>query len=143
MMLIPLDDLRSAPLPALVRFAEALDAKLERMKGESDESYRDRLASKIQWVEEMLAENELRLQIPACRRYRGMERKKLLALAWKHTNKNFKGKYEDGTKSVLKHFGDKGTCLVPLDSLTDEELLAKIPTRFRPGYLLLNQPVGK
>ncbi len=58
-------------------------------------------------------------------------RKELLRLAWKHTHKDFRGKYEDGTKSVLR-MTDKGTCLVSLNSLTNAELLEKIPTCFRP-----------
>lgn len=59
-------------------------------------------------------------------------RKLLLTLVWRHTHKDFKGKFSDGTKTVLKFVPSKGTCLVPLDSLTDQELFDKIPTRFKP-----------
>jgi hypothetical protein len=60
-----------------------------------------------------------------------MDRKTLERLAWKHTHRDFKGKLEDGTKTVLKLIPGKGTCLVSLSSLTDEELLEKLPKTVR------------
>jgi chorismate mutase len=55
-------------------------------------------------------------------------RKKLEALLWKNTHKDFRGSI-DGAKNVLINRGGEGTCLVPLDALTDEELLGKLPKR--------------
>lgn len=48
-----------------------------------------------------------------------------LALIYRHTHKDFKGNRPDFGKSVLV-FRD-GTCLVPLDQLTDEEIADKLP----------------
>jgi hypothetical protein len=55
-------------------------------------------------------------------------RKKLEALLWKNTHKDFRGSI-DGVKNVLVNRGAEGTCLVSLDALTDQELLSKIPKR--------------
>jgi hypothetical protein len=55
-------------------------------------------------------------------------RKKLEALLWKNTHKDFRGSI-DGEKNVLINRGGEGTCLVPLSALTDEELLGKLPKR--------------
>lgn len=60
-----------------------------------------------------------------------MERKKLEALVWKHTHKDFKGKLPDGTKTVLFNSDKNGTCLVTLAGLTDEQLIAKLPKKVR------------
>lgn len=132
MLFLDLEDLRAVPLKSVERLAEALDARLNRFPEEPDDSYQDRLARQIMWVEEMLAEDESRLQNRPDGCSRSMDRKKLLSLCWKHTHNDFKGKSKDGTKSVLKLVPGVGTCSVALTSLTDEELLEKIPTKFRP-----------
>lgn len=59
------------------------------------------------------------------------ERAKLERLAWKHTHKDFRGKTADGQKTITKYIPTKGTCVVLFSSLTDEELLQKIPTKVR------------
>jgi hypothetical protein len=56
-----------------------------------------------------------------------MNRKRLEALAWKCTHRDFKGKRADGTKCVLHLIPQRGPCSVPLASLTDDELRARIP----------------
>jgi hypothetical protein len=57
-------------------------------------------------------------------------RKRLEALVWKHTHRDFRGKLEDGTKTVLVGT-PAGTCLIALTNMTDAELLAKLPARVR------------
>jgi len=57
-------------------------------------------------------------------------RKELERLVWKHTHRDFKGKYQ-GQKTVLT-LGPKGTTMVAISDLSDDELLKKIPSRFRP-----------
>lgn len=54
-------------------------------------------------------------------------RKKLEALLWRKTHRDYKGKLEDGTRTVL-HMSAKtyGTELWPLSHFTDEELVEKI-----------------
>lgn len=63
--------------------------------------------------------------------YTTMLRAKLEALVWKHTHKDFKGKREDGTKVVLKLVDGVGTCSVPLESLSEEDLLDALPAKIR------------
>lgn len=58
----------------------------------------------------------------------GKTRKKLEALLWKHTSKDFRGTI-DGVKNVLVLRGGLGTCLVNLTDLTDAELLDKLPRK--------------
>jgi len=67
--------------------------------------------------------------------------KKLRALAWKHTHRDSRGKFEDGTKTVLKWVDGSGTCLVTLDSLTSGELLAKLPATVREEFRAANAVV--
>ena len=59
------------------------------------------------------------------------DRKKLEALVWKHTHRDFKGKREDGTRVVCHHVPAHGTCSVPVASLTEAELLALLPRTVR------------
>jgi len=59
------------------------------------------------------------------------DRTRLEALVWKNKHTDFKGKRADGTKCVLHLYPERGTCSVPLASLTDAELLAKLPTHVR------------
>lgn len=57
-------------------------------------------------------------------------RKKLEALVWKHTHRDFKGKWEDGTKTVLHRRlvgAVEALSSTPLSSLTVEELYRKLP----------------
>lgn len=58
-------------------------------------------------------------------------RKKLEALAWKHTHRDFKG-VTDGVKMRL-HLNPKtgGTESWPLSSFTDAELIEKLPSAIR------------
>jgi len=51
------------------------------------------------------------------------ERKKNLKIVWRKTHKDFKGK-TNGVKSIM--IWRNGTTLVPLDSLTDKEILERI-----------------
>lgn len=60
-----------------------------------------------------------------------IERKKLEALVWKHTHRDFKGKREDGTKCVLHFSPSEGTCSVTLSSLSDSQLRDKLPRKVR------------
>lgn len=48
------------------------------------------------------------------------ERKKALAAIWKKTHRDYKGRLEDGTKTIMVY--RNGTCLVALDDLTDDEI---------------------
>jgi len=59
------------------------------------------------------------------------DRKQLESLVWRHTHRDFKGKREDGTRCVNHLVPEYGTCSVPLASLTDAELLGKLPARVR------------
>lgn len=58
-------------------------------------------------------------------------RKKLEGLVYKHTHPDFKGRWADGTKSVLHFVTGIGTCSVPISSLTDGELYDKLPKKVR------------
>lgn len=60
-----------------------------------------------------------------------MNRKKLESLVYKHTHADFKGRFEDGTRTILKFVPSVGTCVVALSSLTDEELVEKLPRKVR------------
>lgn len=53
------------------------------------------------------------------------ERKAALAVIWRNTHRDFKGTLEDGTKSILIY--RQGTCLVPLEALTDQEIADRLP----------------
>lgn len=55
-----------------------------------------------------------------------MERKKALALIWKYTHLDFKGKLNNGEKAVLI-LRNGGTVLSTLNGLTDAEIAAKLP----------------
>ena len=56
-----------------------------------------------------------------------MTRAQKLKLVWRHTHRDFKGVAEDGTKRVLLFVPGVGTCSVPLETLTDEQIEAKLP----------------
>lgn len=62
------------------------------------------------------------------------ERRKLLAAAWKKTHRDYRSS-TGGVKKVL-HLGEAGTTLVPLDSLSDEQLRRTIgnPVTEEHGY---------
>jgi hypothetical protein len=59
------------------------------------------------------------------------ERKTLEALLWKHTHRNRRLKRANGDKCVLHYEEGHGTCLVPIASLTDEQVLEKLPKSVR------------
>lgn len=41
---------------------------------------------------------------------------------WRRTHKDFKCKLPDGSKSIMIYCTGLGSCLVPLDRLTDEDI---------------------
>ena len=49
-----------------------------------------------------------------------------LALIWKHTHRDFKGKWVDGTRCILILRPGEGTCSVPLVCLTETEIADKL-----------------
>lgn len=59
-------------------------------------------------------------------------RKKLVSLAWTATHRDFRG-VTNGEKTILT-LTKNGTCLVSVSSLSDEELLSKLPTASRLAY---------
>ena len=63
-----------------------------------------------------------------------MTRARLEALVWRNTHADFRGKREDGTKCVLHFVPNSGTCSVPLASLTDAQLIEKLPRKVRKDY---------
>lgn len=70
-------------------------------------------------------------------------RAKLERLVWKHKHSDFRGKLEDGTKCVLKFVTGKGTCSVPISSLTDDECIDMIPKKVREAEDLVVQEASK
>jgi hypothetical protein len=55
-----------------------------------------------------------------------MTRKELETLVWKKTHRDFRGtQVRKHGRRVLHFVSGQGTCLVPLSSLTDEELQQK------------------
>lgn len=60
-----------------------------------------------------------------------MDRKKLEALVWKHTSRDFRGKSPSGERTVLQLVPGQGTCIVLLSSLSDVELFSKLPLQVR------------
>ena len=60
-------------------------------------------------------------------------RKQIEALVWKHTHRDYRGKLEDGTKTVLRMGRNGGTELAALSQMTTDELLAKLPRAVREG----------
>lgn len=60
-----------------------------------------------------------------------MKRGELECLVWKHTHRDYKGVGADGVRRVLHMITNQGTCSVPLSSLTEEELRAKLPRSIR------------
>lgn len=60
-----------------------------------------------------------------------LTRSKLEALVWKHTHKDFRGKDDDGAKSILIFRTGIGTCREYLTSLSDEDLWSKVPSAVR------------
>jgi len=57
-------------------------------------------------------------------------RKKLEALLWRHTHRDFRGKLDDGSKTVLMGTA-QGTVLVCIARMTDAEITAKLPRAVR------------
>lgn len=55
----------------------------------------------------------------------------LEALVWKHTHRDFKGKWDNGAKYVLHSVGGLGTTSVQISQLSDADLLAKLPSSVR------------
>lgn len=62
-------------------------------------------------------------------------RKKLEFLVWKYTHSDYKGKWSDGSKYIMRG-KDGGSHLFSLDLLTDDALIAALPERIRTPYLL-------
>lgn len=58
---------------------------------------------------------------------RAYTRKEALRLIWRHTHRDFKGKLEDGTRSILVNGGAAGSILVELDKLSDAHIMRKLP----------------
>jgi hypothetical protein len=56
-----------------------------------------------------------------------MTRKEKLKLIWRHTHRDYRGIAADGTKMVLEMVPGVGTCSVPLESLTDEQIEKRMP----------------
>lgn len=59
-----------------------------------------------------------------------LTREKKLALIYRHTHRDFKGKL-NGEKSILVFRTGEGTCLVTLNALTDAEIADKLPSALR------------
>lgn len=59
---------------------------------------------------------------------------------WKHTHRDFRGTL-DGVRTVLHLVPARGTCIVTLASLTDEELRAKLPARVAAASAKLPAPL--
>lgn len=82
------------------------------------------------WLLEGLSSNQINKQLDKLLVRHGLDPKdgspltveRMRELAWEQKHKDFKGTYPDGTRAVLKLVEGKGTCLVPLDSLTVEDL---------------------
>jgi hypothetical protein len=55
-----------------------------------------------------------------------LNRKKLEALVWKHTHRDFKGRTPDGVRTVMQLVPGQGTCIVALAKLSDDELVGKL-----------------
>lgn len=58
------------------------------------------------------------------------ERRRALKLIWRHTHRDYKGTLPDGTRTVLM-LREGGTCLVPLESLTEAELVDELKSAER------------
>jgi len=56
-----------------------------------------------------------------------MTRKQKLALIYRHTHRDFKGRTADGHRAILMFEEGVGTCLVPLHNLTDAQIEKKLP----------------
>lgn len=57
--------------------------------------------------------------------------RKLADLVYRYTHRDFKGRLEDDTRTILMLVPSKGTCLVNLDSLSEAELLDRLPSAVR------------
>jgi len=64
-----------------------------------------------------------------------LTRKQLESKAWTHTHRDQRGKWDDGTKNVTHYVPGKGTCNVAVSSLTEAELLARLPRAMREAHL--------
>lgn len=53
------------------------------------------------------------------------DRKKALALIYRHAPRDYKGRLPDGTRTIMVCRG--ATCIVPVDSLTDAEMADRLP----------------
>lgn len=56
---------------------------------------------------------------------------KKLALIWKHTHRDFRGKTLYGSKAIMILRSGEGTCLVPLSALTDAEIAEQLAYALR------------
>lgn len=52
-------------------------------------------------------------------------REQALTLIWRHTHRDFKS--TEGARSILQNVSGKGTCLVHLETMTDEQIEAELP----------------
>ena len=50
---------------------------------------------------------------------------------WKHTHRDFKGTFEDGTRTIMVGDPKRGTILKVLGTFTDDELRARLPASQR------------
>lgn len=57
------------------------------------------------------------------------ERRAKEAVIWRNTHADYRGRYEDGTRTILVNRG--GTCVVPLSALTEAELKEKYESALR------------
>lgn len=61
-----------------------------------------------------------------------MDRKKLEAMAWRHTHRDFRGVGDDGVRRVLRlDRSTGGVASCPLSSLTDAQLIDSLPRAVR------------
>lgn len=66
------------------------------------------------------------------------ERERLEALVWSNTHRDFRGKFPDGTKTILQFVPGMGTCLVPVSSLSDQELKNRLPSAAKEKHSIRN-----
>jgi hypothetical protein len=65
-----------------------------------------------------------------------MERHKLEALVYRHTHRDFKGKMQDGTKTILHNESGVtyGTECWPLSKFTEQQLIGKLRAEVRAQH---------
>lgn len=59
-------------------------------------------------------------------------REKFQNKVWTHTHRDYRGKFEDGTKTILVY--RQGTTLVPISALTDKEIADRLPADLKPVF---------